>query len=277
MSSAAVKRWLAFSCVHAPLHDGAAVDFLLEQIREHRPDLIVNLGDLFEADSASRWPSEYEFTLVEEYQAADRILREVRHAAPDGCEFWFLPGNHCDNILSPNRVPRDLRDLVDWRTPKHAPDGSLVNGELLRFWKRKAHYEFDARRGTARLGQVVFAHGYRSDKFADRKQAVQFCKDWGLYVGGHTHKPKPVTQVEQPGNGLLPKWFANTGCLRDMNAEYVKRKDTHEWGQAVVVGTAVVKPGIERYQSRKWGAETRVFRMNDGSDNTHWNLREVPS
>lgn len=263
-----VKRFLAFGCTHAPLHDTAAIEFVLTQIEQHKPDVIVHTGDLFEADAASRWGSEESFTLEDEYWAADKILKKVRHAAPEA-ERIFIEGNHDANVRAGNRLPRKVRGLCDWRRQQHDEDGSLLNGELLTQWKRKAEYEFCPDRGCWRLGQVVFAHGFKTGKNSDNKQSHRFCHDYGLLVSSHTHRPVRVTQSDIAGVGKVNKWYANVGCTREMRPEYVQRNDTTEWGQAVVVGEADTRTlSKSPRRSRCWAAETRIFKMNDGTTDT---------
>ena len=95
-----MEKIIAFSCTHMPLADNSAKAFLIAQIEEKKPTQIVHLGDLLEADAASRWPSEYTWTLGDEFIAADRFLLDIRKAAPVGCKFVFLEGNH--DCLTPD-------------------------------------------------------------------------------------------------------------------------------------------------------------------------------
>jgi len=94
---------LAWSCTHFPLADPDAIDWLLDQIRDVRPDILVHLGDLYEADGASRWGSEYPWDLLHEYRTADAFLRRVRSVSPQSRKI-FIPGNHDDNILAVQRI-----------------------------------------------------------------------------------------------------------------------------------------------------------------------------
>ena len=246
--------FVAFGCAHVPLTDQGAFQWLLSQIREVKPDVIVNLGDWFEADSVSRWPSEYDWSLEDEYRKGDSMMAEIRAAAPSARRI-FLPGNHDDNILAQARVPIKLRSRVAWNVPQYDSKGKWLNKELLTYWERPASYIYCRRRGVWRLGQVTFSHGFESSLNADLHQSILLGVPNGLYVGAHTHKPLPVTQAVRTPSIPLPYWYANVGCLRDLKPVYVQRKRTHGWGHACIVGEA--HPDGRHRHTRHWSAELR--------------------
>jgi len=247
-------KFLYFSCPHYPLVDNEAKEWLLDRIKFHNPDVIIHGGDGHEADSASRWPSEYDWPLSHEFRTHNQFLKEVRLSNPESKRV-FLPGNHDDNLLTLNRIDRKLRDLCDYRD--HEPE--------LAEWEQPCIYEY-SNRGRYRIGQVTFSHGYEANQSADEMQSITLGIPYGLYVGGHTHRPKPVTQTPKTKAVPLPYWFANAGTIRDMdNVPYMSRKRRYAWGQAIVVGEAA----DWRYKdslipnSPLWEAETEVFRMYD--------------
>lgn len=247
-----VERFVAFSCTHCPLEDPEAVNWLRREIEEIKPTLIVHLGDGHEADSASRWPSEASWSLVDEFEAHNRFLAGIRESAPDARKI-FLPGNHDDNLLALNRIDKKLRGLCDYRKqPVHEPE--------LKHWYQPAQYVFDAKKGVFRVGQVTFGHGYKSDALADETHSILLGVPFGLYVGGHLHRPQAVTQASKSRAVLLPYWYANAGTLRDMwDVDYMSRKDRSRWGQALVTGEINVTGRVSL--AREWDAETRIFRM----------------
>jgi len=220
--------WLFFTCLHVPLHDDEFVDWLIEQIKERKPDVIIHGGDGHEADSASRWPSEYDWTLSDEFRAHNEILKRIRQASPKSKRV-FLPGNHDDNILALNRIDWKLRDLCDYRELE--PE--------LKHWEQPAEYVYDREKGVYRIGQVTFAHGYECGASSDEYQAYQLGLPYGLFVSGHTHRPVAVTQAQRTKTIRLPYWYANAGCGRDMvDVPYMMRKRRFDWGQGIVVGEA---------------------------------------
>jgi len=246
-------KFLAFGDLHCPLHDTDSVNWLLEKIAEHRPDYIVNLGDLFEADSASRWPSEYDFSLADEFEAANKILSDIRKVGGRKAEYVFLPGNHDENIIALNRIDPKLRGLCDYRRPGNVPE--------LDHWQQPARYVYSRKSGSWRLGQIVFSHGYESGTSPGEYETLYMAYEYGLYVHGHTHRPHTVRQCMRTRAVPLRYWYANAGTLRQMDCDYMARKRQAMWGSAVVVGDClpVKSPRI----GRQWSAETIIHKMYD--------------
>lgn len=260
VSKAKPVRWLAFGCTHVPLHDRWACERLVSRIAEYKPHVVVCLGDLYEADSASRWPSEYDWTLEHEFAEADAVLLSIREAAPNAT-LVFLPGNHDDNMLSIARIPRKVRSRCDWRVRQYDAAGRWLNPELLTYWRRPARYLYCRRRGVWRIGQVTFAHGYEHGINGDEAHTLLLGVPNGLYVGAHTHRPAPVTQAMRTRSIPLPYWHCNVGCLRDLKPPYVQRQRTHGWGHGWAVGEAL--PVKSWRASREWSASVEVLQTYD--------------
>ena len=253
-----IKRFLVCSDLHVPFLDEDAFEWLLEQIKDFKPHLLVLNGDLFEAKAASRWPSEYTHHLLDEYEKAGTVLHKLRKIAPKGCRLKFVLGNHDDNIQAPNRLPIDIRSAVAFH--KHVDE--------LKHWGQ-VPYENNPNKCMVSLGQVKFMHGFTTGKWSDRNEAVTHGAEWGLVIRGHTHRPVPVTQAEF-GSVKVNFWYANTGCLTkfDPPMDYMKRKSTQSWGHAIVVGEAseLKSPRVGRY----WDAELRMRKMAWDSDVRSW-------
>lgn len=257
-----IKSFVALGCPHSPLQDPEAVEWLLTELQIRRPDYLIHLGDGHEADAASKFGSEYDFTLQDEFISHNKFLRQLRLACPKKTHKVFCEGNHDYNIRDWNRVSKKLAGLCDYR--EHEP-------ELTEHWEFGCEYIF-SREGTWRLGQVVFGHGYYAGKDADEKMAIQLCDPYGLWIGAHTHSPRQVSRAAK-GKSLLPYWYANAGCIRELKPSYMRRKSTQSWGHAIVAGEVNLnaKPG----DSREWWAET-VVRKNacdPTGDSPDWVLR----
>lgn len=255
-----MKKFLAFSCPHAPLQDNEHIEWICQHIRKHKPDVLVCLGDLHEMDSASRWPSEYDFDLHDEYVEANGLLKKVRTAAPAHCDCVLLPGNHDENLMEVGRVNPKLRELTCWRQRQWYAN-TWLNEELLTKWNFKTPYKY-AQEGVYRLGQVTFLHGYEAGQSADEYQSILLGVPYGLSVAGHTHKPVQVTQACKTKTVPLPYWYANAGCSRVMDCSYMTRKRQHQWGQALVLGDCDEKAVRSKMPtSPQWNAETIVRKM----------------
>jgi hypothetical protein len=234
------------------LQDDKAIDWMLGRLEKIQPDVVVHLGDGHEADSASRWPTEYDWDIVDEWDSHNAMLAKIRKAAPKARRV-FLPGNHDANFQEICRIDKKLRRACDFRD--HEP-------ELKDHWELPASYVYDKRRGTFSIGQVTFAHGYEAGANADEFHAILLAAPFGLYVGGHTHRPTPcVMRAKRTATVPLPYWYANAGAMRNLKPPYMERKRTHNWGQAIVVGEAV--PLKSPRMSRHWDARVEIFRMAD--------------
>lgn len=246
----------AFSCPHVPLIDPKARDQLLGIIETEQPDFVVHLGDGHEAKAASRWPTEQQWSLRDEFQAHNLFLQAIRLAAPKARRI-FCWGNHDANILAPSRFDPQIRALCD--PQKEEPE--------LRAWKQVPYIYGPA--GIFRLGQVTFGHGYEAGPSADEFQSILLGVPYGLWVGGHTHRPQDVIQARRTKAIPLPYWFCNAGCLRDLKPSYVHRKRTHDWGHAVVLGRC--RLGRTILPGRAWEARTVIL-----TTYSSWETEHVP-
>jgi hypothetical protein len=244
---------LAFGCTHFPLQDDEAISRLLEEISAYKPDVLAHLGDGHEADAASKFPSEYKFTLKHEFEQHNKFLRSARLAAPKNCRRIFLPGNHDENILAPCRIDGKLRDLCDWR---------LLETEFAdKHWQIACDYSYDRKKGCVRIGQVTLGHGYEAGQNADEFHSILLGVPYGLYVGAHLHRGQEPTRAYRTKGVPLPYHYMNVGCLRDLKPEFVKRKRTHQWshGCAKIEVADIKSPRV----SREWSAELVSFRRCD--------------
>jgi predicted phosphodiesterase len=255
---AGAVSWLSLSCSHAPLHDKTALAIIAERIAELKPDQIIHKGDLHEADSASRWPSEYSWDIADEFHAAnEEVLKPLRKACPSA-DCVFLPGNHDDNILAIDRIPSKVRGRCDWTIPQYSKGANgkpvWLNEELLKHWRIPAKYRYNRHEGTYRIGATIFAHGYEAGASSDEAQAITLGWPYGLFISGHTHRPT----VGEPRQAMktktlpLPFWYLNSGFTGTFEVPYMERKRQGMWGQAFCYGWSM--PVTSPRFSRTWDA-----------------------
>jgi predicted phosphodiesterase len=237
------KTWLAFGCIHQPNADSEAVAWLIDEIRDRAPDVVVNLGDLIDSACLSTFEKTGdESTLKNEFDKAGEFLQQIKDARPRATRI-FMMGNHDQRFARP--MWNKLSSLLDYRTQiKECSD-----------WQ---HFEYrqhpDA---TYKLGQVSFYHGFTAGRGALKGESIRLGVPYGLTVGAHTHRPTPVTKL-QFGAVSVPYWMANTGTMI-AECEYIATKNSSEWGQAIVVGSC--DPNIRHDGQRHWEAETVIRRM----------------
>lgn len=247
-----MTKFVAFSCTHFPVHSEEFRQWRLAKIREIRPDVVVNMGDWLDADAASRWPNEHDWTLQQEYDLAAKDARETREAAgPDARLVWLL-GNHDANLEAPNRIPKKLRELCSWR--QH-----LEMHEALKDWTIIPY----THRSYWRLGQVTFQHGAQTNVNAERDQAILYGVPRGLYVMGHTHRPIPVSRVILPGKvPVFGLHYCNVGCGADWDRmEYISRSNIALWGRGLLVGDCNTSQRRNNWATRQWDAELLIHSM----------------
>jgi hypothetical protein len=232
---------LFFGCFHVPAHDKRKLAGLLRLIREYRPDRLVALGDLIDADAASRWISEMKWSLQDEYNGLSGVLRRLEQAAPDA-ERVFFDGNHEDNLRAPGRIPEKVRMLV--QPEKHVP-------ELLR-WGRVPYV--NDRTGVRRWGQVTAMHGWGAGTHSDNQEAMVHGIDNGVTVRAHTHRGTQGPVRVKAGTQPVNRWYLNTGTMCDIRffkeKHYGRRLNTKGWCFTPVLVDADEKATAN--DSRRW-------------------------
>lgn len=251
------KRFAAIGDLHCPHHDEEMVRRTIDELRHWQPDVAVIIGDVLEAQAASRWPTDSGHTLMDEYRAAADVIGRLREAAPKAR--WVLcEGNHDANIRARGRLAADLREAVDYRLHLRKALASFTVVPYL-----------NSRAGTYRLGPVAFAHGFDTTANGGRNDAIRLGSPGGLLVVGHTHRPLPVTQARINEKVLLPYWYCNTGTLSSLKPDYTARLNTDRWGSGIVIGKAKMGRAVQTNSGGRlgrrwtWEAETVIFRTAD--------------
>ena len=248
-------KFAAWSCPHVPLQCNDTFKWTLDKLSSHKPDVVVMLGDLLEADAASIHPSDdnVEWDLNREFQTAAGYLQLVRDTCGPDATYVFLHGNHDDNILraDPRRIPKKLRALCDFHN-------HIALGGELKYWK-EISYGHEA---VYRLGPVTFQHGSEHGINSDRDQCQLYAPENGLYICGHTHRPKVVQPAMMTARIPLKKWFANAGCQVDWSKlSYMDRKNKAAWGHGLVLGSANSAHRRSHFATVQWEAQCHIKDM----------------
>ena len=246
-------RVVAISCTHAPFTPPETTKWLCDSLSKIKGiDWFVHLGDLFEAAAASVHASseEYSHTLEDEFEFGHKLLQSIRLVLPRKAKLICHLGNHDDNILTqdPRRIPSKLRSLVDWR--KHDKYGTEFKK-----WHWKPYEK--TKDGVTSFGQVRLVHGFDAGANSDELEGIQVATMWSgvsnqLIVRGHTHRPMDVTQIKRTARIPLPYWYANVGTSGILHPTWMMRKDTSQWGTAIIV--IDVKIDYSKEGGRQWDA-----------------------
>ncbi len=253
MKDSKLVRVAAASCFHCPNQSPAAMEGLLRELHEFRPRVFINLGDLFEAEAASVHPVDEPHDVTQEYVAAAETLESIREVVGEGCSLIWLLGNHDDNLQAPDprRVPKALRKSVHWNR-------DYDHGDTFRRWQQVPYEK--SRRGLVEVGQIIFGHGYDCAANSDFTEAVQFSNLCGGYshrlvVRGHTHRPRSPQPVMYNSRIPLPIWTCNVGTMGPTKPGYMTRKDSSQWGPAVLLAEVAVADPSTLQGDREWAAE----------------------
>ena len=247
-----MTKILSFSCLHGVLVHKPYFQWLIGQIEEYKPHVIVNLGDWYEGKWAKKWPKHEDegWTVLAEHKAVAEQALAINAAAPRAAK-WWLYGNHDSNSfdLHPDRVAADMVPALHWEENKDA-------SKALAKWNVVKKYGHDV---FKRLGPITFAHGVELSAAGIKRETVYYATPYGLRVSGHTHRPTDLCQLDLAG-AKLPYWNVNPGCGADWDRmHYVDRMNKQNWGRGVVlIETAGVDQSRSAYASKQWDAELRI-------------------
>lgn len=240
------KTFCAFSCVHRPIHDEAACRALIDLVADRRPEVLVCLGDLFDASCISTHENADSPALADEFRSADEFLGELREAAGRRAKLVWTLGNHEERI---ERGPQSkLREVLD-------PRRHMAEAKRWQIFPYRQHPD-----AVYRLGQVSFYHGFAISRAALKGESIRLGLAHGLTVSGHTHRPFDVRQITFGASDQgLPYWHANPGTLIDPAVPYMLTKNTSLWGAGAVCGWA--DPEVSYGSRRHWDARLELFSM----------------
>lgn len=251
-----IIRGVALGCTHAPYHDERVLKEQIAIIRDIKPNLVVHTGDLFDAEGASGGKSALyrmsEAQLHDEYRVAATVLRRIREAAPKAKLVW-LEGNHEARVRMPERVPKALIGMLDYR--RYGPLAAEAQHWVWRPYVSPHPGLPHKDVGLYRVGQITFAHGWLWGNHSDGHEAQLYGVEYGLMVRSHTHKPQPVTRVMLTSSVPTNRWSANVGFGGDIEKfkqTYAARRNTALWGHGVLTFST---PDVRRLAPKRlWQA-----------------------
>lgn len=206
--------------IHAPWVDWQALEQAHKWAKRHKPDLVVQLGDLTDQKIWSRWQKDVDdISPSDEYLAAEKALKRIHKMFP---KMVILRGNHDVRILSkaveagiPSQMFRDVDQVFNF------PGWTWV----------AQNKKFIV--NTVR-GQVLIVHGDEQGGTVAQKSRIL-----GMSViQGHTHKVSITYTTTLKGT----VFGAEMGCLMDINSKAAKYAAANPVGCSV--GFGVLKYGV---------------------------------
>lgn len=207
------NKILVIGDVHFPYCDKNALSMIYALIEKEKPDVVVQIGDLYDMLAYSRFPRSLnlmtprvEINLARE--ESTEMWSKIRNLVPTANLFQVL-GNHC---------VRPLKQVIDkW------PEGEDLVSEAF-----KQLYTFEGvttiydSREELFIGDIAFIHGYRS-KLGDHMNNMR-CN----VVTGHSHRGG--TFFKPYNNGAI-MWELNAGYIADpfSAALSYRAQKLHDW------------------------------------------------
>lgn len=183
--------------LHFPYHSKKALDKVLKVIKQERPDVVVQIGDLFDQYSFSRFTRK-------NLELPQRELEDARNYAEEMWDEIARPGRKCLQILGNH----DLR-LIKRAEEKLPEAQDLIKESILELYEFKGVKTVKDDRDITVINGVSYHHGYLSQLGAHRDTFMT------NVVVGHSHTGG-VSFRQINGDTL---WELNVGYLADQNAE----------------------------------------------------------
>ena len=212
---------------HAPLHDPAAIDVVVQAIEIIKPSIYVDLGDVGEFDGASHWqwrkkrrpPLEYQLPFIkDDISAANTLMDQIDEALDKaGCKKkHFCQGNH------------DL--WLDYFVEENPFLPELAFAKAVRLKKRG--YKFHKAGELLKVGKLNFYHGHLVGGIHHARNHL--LKLGGNVMYGHWHDAQShqITHIDGP----KAAWCIACLKLLERYANEWLGGRTHNWthGFAVV-------------------------------------------
>lgn len=206
-----MNKILILGDIHFPFHNKKALAKVLSEVKRIKPTHVVQIGDLYDQYSFSRFTRKNlqtpEEELRESRNAGISLWNSVHKNAPNAKRYQIL-GNH------------DVR-LIKRAEEKIPEAQTLIRKSVYELYKFKGVKTIYDDRQELVIGDVTFIHGYRS-KLGDH---MRFNRS--NTVVGHSHTGGVV--FEQQAGRII--WELNAGYLADETAEPLRYRPqtTSKW------------------------------------------------
>jgi predicted phosphodiesterase len=210
------QRVAVISDLHIPYHHPGAVDLLIAVIQAWRPERIIYNGDLLDFYSVSSHDKNPDRLrnggLQTEIDTWVNFAQRVAQAAPSGCLYDFVPGNHEDRLrrwMWKNEGLHGLRAL-ELPTLLGLPELGIT---------------YNAHEVLLAGGSLAVKHGHFVRKFSGQSAKAELeGEHYALStITGHTHRLGNI--YVRVRDQIVGAW--ENGCLCELHPEYVRNPDWH--------------------------------------------------
>ncbi len=206
--------------IHAPWVNWKAIKQAHQWAKRHKPDLVIQLGDLTDQKIWSRWPKDVDdASPSDEFLEAEKVLKKLHKMFP---KMVILRGNHDTRILSkaveagiPSQMFNDVDQVFNYKGWIWVPQNQKLIVKTTR-------------------GPVLIVHGDEQGGTVAQKSRIL-----GLSVlQGHTHKVSITYTTTLKGT----VFGAEMGCLMDVDSKAAKYAAANPVGSSI--GFGVLKFGV---------------------------------
>jgi predicted phosphodiesterase len=206
--------------MHAPWVNWKAIEQAHKWAKRHKPDLVIQLGDITDQKVWSRWPKDTDDPAPsDEYIAAEKVMKRLHKMFP---KMTIIRGNHDTRILSkaievgiPAQMFNDIDKVFNYKGWTWIPQNHKLVINTVR-------------------GKVLVVHGDEQGGTVVQKSRIL-----GLsIIQGHTHKVSITYTTSIKGT----VFGAEMGCLMDVDSKAAKYAAANPIGCSV--GFGVLKYGI---------------------------------
>ena len=216
---------------HSPWINWDAMKQAKKWYDKHKPDLVIQIGDITDQKIWSRWQSDTDdFSPCQEFDLAEKDMKRLHKMFP---EMLILSGNHDTRVKAraieagiPSRMFRDIDEVFNYKGWK---------------WINRA----DKLVVKTQRGPIVFIHGDEMGGTPAQKSRILGMS----LVQGHTHKSS-ITYTRTLDNHFFG---AEMGCLMDVKSKAARYAQANPVG--VSIGFGVVKYGVPYFISYEKGAK----------------------
>ena len=216
------KRILIAGDIHFPSHSRHAIAEFRARAKAYKPDIFVQIGDMFDIASASRHDRAHSkpARVIDELKQSWPALDHLLSALPRTCKRYITLGNH--DVRATRQV---------WRNAP-ALDGLFNLNDALGLTARGFHVTPYGQ--SLKLGKCYFTHDMGSAGATAGRQAMQRMQ--ANVVIGHTHRLSIEYETNGKGRshfGCVAGWLGDASKINYRHRELVKR----EWMLGWVEGT----------------------------------------
>lgn len=218
-----------------PFHDERALKLAHVAIRETYPDNIVNMGDMIDFPSLSRFEQRPEWTnqVQDSLDRTHQMLAQQRADAPDS-RIYYLFGNH-EQRLQKHMVHNNAELLGIKRANAEKELGVMTLEFLLRAKELEVEMIQGYPNGELWLeDDLVFKHGTIAK--ANQSTSLEYLKQnpYVNTVHGHSHRAEIQYRTTPTRDGYKQRWAMSAGTVAKINGEVPSYHSTiDEHGEVV--------------------------------------------